>query len=59
MHPDQNLNLTSANHAVDSDNWIQLVEIAKPKKLEAIAYLENGTDLQRYARVSLMYQIQM
>lgn len=50
-HADRGLNLTDADTARDSDNFIHLVESYHPKKADALAYLDGGgVEVERYAR---------
>ncbi|KAL1411966.1 hypothetical protein Q8F55_002959 [Vanrija albida] len=48
--PARGLNLTDADAAADSDNFIHLVEAYHPRKADALAYLAGGELPARYAR---------
>ena len=56
FHPSRGLNLTLANNATHSDNSIFLIEVYRPAKADALAYLETpieGKLPPRYSRVSV------
>lgn len=44
MDPERGLNLTRVENATDSDNWVHMVERAKPDKATVLAYLEGGIE---------------
>ncbi|ORX38990.1 copper amine oxidase [Kockovaella imperatae] len=53
--PERGLNLTHAQGASPSDNYIQLVEVAHPPKSQALKYLQDETPLDRYAHAIIAH----